>query len=157
MCVVFSESVIRNNRWPVWRAVTTPLSFSHITLQKVTPFMHCFFYISLSLSLMQGLRTNYTLPINELTMDDCHTVQYRGVIIILWSSLTVSHHLSLQRAKKIICHGYYPRPQLRNNGYYPLRKCDKGGLSAHRLFSLSKSRGNCRHTQFSNNDRFFGV
>lgn len=31
---------------------------------------------------MQGLQTNYTLPINELIMDDCHTVQYRGVIII---------------------------------------------------------------------------
>ena len=106
---------------------------------------------------MQGLRTNYTLPINELIMDNCHTVQYRGVMIILWSSLTVSHHLSLKTAKKIICHGYYPRPQLRTNGYYPLRKCDKGDLSAHRLFSLSKSRGNCRHTQFSNNDRFFGV
>ena len=32
---------------------------------------------------MQGLRTNYTLPINELIMDDCHTVQYRGVMIIV--------------------------------------------------------------------------
>ena len=31
---------------------------------------------------MQGLRTNYTLPMNELIMDDCHTVQYRGVMII---------------------------------------------------------------------------
>ena len=46
--------------------------------------MHFFFfsYISLSLSLLQGLRTNYTLPMNELIMDDCHTVQYRGVMII---------------------------------------------------------------------------
>ena len=31
---------------------------------------------------MQGLQTNYSLPINELIMDDCHTVQYRGVMII---------------------------------------------------------------------------
>ena len=49
-------------------------------------FLFFFSYISLSLSLslslMQGLRTNYTLPMNELIMDDCHTVQYRGVMII---------------------------------------------------------------------------
>ena len=136
----------------------TPFFFTYYFAKSNT--IHAlffFFYISLSLSLMQGLRTNYTLPINELIMDDCHTVQYRGVMIILWSSLTVSHHLSLQTVKKIICHGYYPRSQLRTNGYYPFRKFDKGGLSAHRLFSLSKSRGNCRHTQFSNNDRFFWV
>ena len=102
-------------------------------------------YISQSLHLKQGLRTNYTLPMNELILDDCYTVQYRGVMIILWSSLTVSHRLPLQTAKTIICHGYHPCSQLRTNRFYPLRKCDTGGLSAHRLFSLSQSRGNCRH------------
>lgn len=63
----------------------------------------------------------------------------------LWNSLTLSHHLSLQTARTIICHGYYTCSQLRTNGFYPLRKCGTGGLSAHRLFSLSQSRGNCRH------------
>ena len=43
---------------------------------------YIYIYISLSLSLKQRLRTNYTLPMNELIMDDCHTVQYRGVMII---------------------------------------------------------------------------
>ena len=43
---------------------------------------YIYIYISLSLSLKQRLRTNYTLPMNELIMDDCHTVQSRGVMII---------------------------------------------------------------------------
>ena len=77
----FSESVIRNHRGPVWRATTTPLSFLYYfsTSNTIHDF---FFYISLTLSLMQGLQTNYALPMNELIMDDCHTVQYRGVVII---------------------------------------------------------------------------
>ena len=75
----FSESVIRN----------------HLACNHYTPFVlyyfstsntihDFFFYISfsLSLSLMQGLQTNYTLPTNEFIMDDCHTVQCRGVMII---------------------------------------------------------------------------
>ena len=95
---------------------------------------------------MQGLRTNYTLPMNELIMFDCHTVQYRCAMIIFMKQFNIiSHHLSLQTAKTIICHGYCTCSQLRTNGFYPLRKCDTGGLSAHRLFSLSQSRGICRH------------
>ena len=86
MCVIFSESVIRNHRGPVWRVVTTPVSFLNCfsTSNTIHAFSFFFSYISLSLSLslMQGLRTNYTLPMNELIMDDCHTVQYRGVMII---------------------------------------------------------------------------
>ena len=31
---------------------------------------------------MRGLQTNYTLPTNEFIMDDCHTVQCTGVVII---------------------------------------------------------------------------
>ena len=64
----FSESVIRNHRGPVWRAVTTPLLF-YITFQRVTRLMHFLKYICLSLSLMQGLRTNHTLPMNELIVE----------------------------------------------------------------------------------------
>ena len=56
-----------------------------------------FFYISLSLSLslMQGLQTSYTLPnsINELIMDDCHTAQYRGVIIIFMEHFKAGFHM----------------------------------------------------------------
>ena len=44
---------------------------------------------------MQGLQTNYTLPnsINELIMDDCHTVQYRGVIIIFMEHFKAGFHM----------------------------------------------------------------
>ena len=44
---------------------------------------------------MQGLQTNYTLPnsINELSMDDCHTVQYRGVIIIFMEHFKAGFHM----------------------------------------------------------------
>ena len=66
----FSERVIRNHRGPVWRVVTTPLSFLYYFSTSNT--IHAFFlkiYISLSLSLMQGLRTNHTLPMNELIVE----------------------------------------------------------------------------------------
>ena len=66
----FSERVIRNHRGPVWRVVTTALSFLYYFSTSNT--IHAFFLkicISLSLSLMQGLRTNHTLPMNELIVE----------------------------------------------------------------------------------------
>ena len=65
----FSERVIRNHRGPVWRVVITPLSFFYYFSTNNT--IHAFFliYISLSLSLTQGLRTNHTLPMNELIVE----------------------------------------------------------------------------------------
>ena len=38
---------------------------------------------------MQGLRTNYTLPMNELIMFDCHTVQYRCAMIIFMKQFNI--------------------------------------------------------------------
>ena len=65
-----------------------------------------FFYISLSLILMQGLQTNYTLPnsINKLIMDDCHTVQYRGVIIIFMEHFKAGFHMIAddRRSQKVL-------------------------------------------------------
>ena len=82
MCVIFSESVIRNHRGPVWRAVTTPLLISFLYYFSTSNTIHalfclfvCLFFFYTSLSLMQCLWTNYTLPMNELIMDYFHTVQ----------------------------------------------------------------------------------
>ena len=36
---------------------------------------------------MQGLRTNYTLPMNELIMVDCHSVQNRRAMIIFYGTV----------------------------------------------------------------------
>ena len=55
---------------------------------------------------MQGLQTNYTLPnsINELIMDDCHTVQYRGVIIIFMEHFKAGFHMIAddRRSQKVL-------------------------------------------------------
>ena len=53
MCVIFSESVIRNHRGPVWRVVTTPVSFLNCfsTCNTIHAFSFFFFIYKLKLKL----------------------------------------------------------------------------------------------------------
>ena len=55
MCVVFSERVIRNHRGPVWRAVTTPLSFLYYFSTSNT--IHAFFIYIYMLKLKLNARS----------------------------------------------------------------------------------------------------
>ena len=70
MYIAFSESVIHNHRGPVWRAVTTPLSFLYyVSTSNTIHALFIYIYIYIYISLKQGLRTNHTLPMNELIVE----------------------------------------------------------------------------------------